>query len=116
MAQAIAPFSLRQMRRLQLGSVRHSSQMCEMPLARRELGDDSTTTIKLLTMYGILTQDDPSREDLVDAVANLEDAVRITRRKFGEAHPFYWGTLSSLETAVQKLVRMDEGATPRLLG
>ena len=74
------------------------------------------TTIKLLTMYGILTQDDPSREDLVDAVANLEDAVRITRRKFGEAHPFYWGTLSSLETAVQKLVRMDEGATPRLLG
>ena len=60
-----------------------------IPVARRVLGDVHMTTVKLVGVYARSLYKDPAAtlDDLHEAVTTLEDAERIARRVFGNAHP-----------------------------
>ena len=72
-----------------------------MPVARRVLGESNETTLKMLWIHAeMLYKDDSATlSDLRKAVTMLEDAGRIARRVFGEAHPLTIG----LEFHLRKL-------------
>ena len=59
-----------------------------MPLARRVLGDLHQTTLMMRSSYAeALSEDNSTLDDLREAVATLEDTVRIARRVLGSPHP-----------------------------
>ena len=60
-----------------------------MPVARRVLGENDESTLRMRWYYaGTLFQDpDATLDDLREAVTTLEDVERTTRRVFGGAHP-----------------------------
>ena len=64
-----------------------------MPVARRVLGENHVTTLKMRKIYAQSLYKDPAAtlDDLREAVTTLEDAERIVRRVFGGAHPLTKG-------------------------
>ena len=64
-----------------------------MPLARRVLGNNNETTLRLRLCYARTLYEDTAAalDDLREAVATLEDSQRIARRVFGGAHPITKG-------------------------
>ena len=60
-----------------------------MPVARRALGEGHILTLKMAFHYSRALYEDPEAtlDDLREAVATLEDTMRIARRVLGGAHP-----------------------------
>ena len=60
-----------------------------IPVARRILGENDETTLRMRTNYArvLYRDDDATRDDLREAVRLLEDVARIVRRVLGGAHP-----------------------------
>ena len=65
-----------------------------IPVARRVLGEGQAVTLKLRARYAMALyhDDDATLDDLREAVATLEDTVRVARRFLGSSHPFTAGT------------------------
>ncbi|CAH0365655.1 unnamed protein product, partial [Pelagomonas calceolata] len=61
-------------------------------VARRALGEDDITTLRMRMNYGqaLYKDDDATIDDLREAVTTLEETERIARRVFGGAHPLTW--------------------------
>jgi hypothetical protein len=62
-----------------------------MPVARRVLGENDETMLKMRWTYADALYDDAGAtlDDLHEAVTTLEDTERITRRVLGSAHPLF---------------------------
>ena len=60
-----------------------------MPVARRALGDNNETTLRLTCCLARALYKDPAAtlDDLREAVSTLEDLERTARRVLGGAHP-----------------------------
>ena len=60
-----------------------------LPVARRVLGNNSESTIRISVLYATALYEDPcaTLDDLREAVAMVEHTARIGRRVFGGAHP-----------------------------
>ena len=60
-----------------------------MPVARRVLGNNSESTIRISVLYATALYEDPcaTLDDLREAVATSKESARIARRVFGSAHP-----------------------------
>ena len=60
-----------------------------LPVARRVLGENDETTLRMRWNCALALYDDPTATltDLREAVATHEDAGRISRRVLGSAHP-----------------------------
>ena len=83
-----------------------------LPVARRALGNSHEFTLKMRLHYSLMLCQDPGAtlDDLREAVEILEDAERIARRVFGDAHPLTVEIGKSLRTAREVLrVRSDGG-------
>ena len=72
-----------------------------MPLARRVLGENSQSTLRMRWLYaGVLYKDpDATLDELREAVTTLEEAERIARRVLGGAHPYTEGIAGGLRDA-----------------
>ena len=76
-----------------------------LPVVRRVFGDDHDTTLRARTIYAAaLYYEDAGATfaDLREAVATLEDTVRIARRVLGGTHP--------LTTQIEKHLRESRRA------
>ena len=64
-----------------------------IPVARRVLGEDNATTLRMRWNYAsALCEDDAATlDDLREAVTTLEDTARTVRRVFGASHPLTRG-------------------------
>ena len=75
-----------------------------IPEATRELGPEHLTVLFLRINYAsILGGEGRSRDDLVEAVALLEELSSTARRVFGTAHPTMMIINGNLESARSKL-------------
>ena len=72
-----------------------------MPVARRTLGENDATMLKLRGNYAEALCKDPAAtlDDLREAVTTLEEIKRTARRVLGGAHPT---TTGWIERALQK--------------
>ena len=70
-----------------------------IPVARRALGEDDITTLRMRTNYAkaLWNDDDATLDDLHEAMTTLEDAGRIARRVLGGQHP----TTESIERTLR---------------
>ena len=70
-----------------------------LPVARRVLGKNDTTTLASESIYAEALYADPSAtlRDVREAVTMLEDAERNARRVFGGAHPTTVGLRAELK-------------------
>ena len=74
------------------------------PEAARELGTEDATVLTLRINYAsALISEGRSRDDLVEAVALLEELSSTARRVFGTAHPTMMTINGNLESARSKL-------------
>ena len=82
-----------------------------LPVARRVLGENDETTLRLTLNYAIVLCRDRAAtlDDLREAVTILEDAERIARRVFG-AHPVTAGIEEVLESVRAELSAELRGA------
>ena len=75
-----------------------------IPEAARELGTEDATVLTLRINYAsALISEGRSRDDLVEAVALLEELSSTARRVFGTAHPTMMIINGNLESARSKL-------------
>ncbi|CAH0377426.1 unnamed protein product [Pelagomonas calceolata] len=75
-----------------------------IPEAARELGTEDATVLTLRINYAsALISEGRSRDDLVEAVALLEELSSTARRVFGTAHPTMMTINGNLESARSKL-------------
>ena len=76
-----------------------------MPVARRVLGDDDISTLRMRMNYGRALYEDPcaTLDDLRKAVTTLEETKRIARRVFGGKHPDVVDMEKNLQVAQAKL-------------
>ena len=75
-----------------------------IPEAARELGTEDATVLTLRINYAsALISEGRSRDDLVEAVALLEELSSTARRIFGTAHPTMMTINGNLESARSKL-------------
>ena len=72
-----------------------------MPVARRVLGYNNNTTLRIILGYARALYKDPGAtlDDVREAVTTLEDMARTARRVFGGAHPSTTGIEKSLQSA-----------------
>ena len=72
-----------------------------MRVARRDIGESDALTLNIRWSYGrtLYRDSDAKLDDLREAVATLEDTVRIARRVLGGAHPNAVGIENSLRGA-----------------
>jgi hypothetical protein len=72
-----------------------------LPVARRALGDNDETTLRMRGYYAeVLYMDDGATlDDLREAVTTLEETERTARRVFGGAHPLTTGIEGELRNA-----------------
>ena len=70
-----------------------------IPVARRVLGEGALITLSMRGIYGQALYLDAAStlDDLLEAVATLEEPARISRRVFGSAHPL----TKDIETTLQ---------------
>ena len=61
----------------------------QLPVARRVLGDDDISTLRMRMTYGraLYKDDGATLDDLREAVTTLEEIERTARRVFGGTHP-----------------------------
>ena len=88
------------------------SLLCKLlPEARRDLGVEDDTYIRLRATYGqaLLECDEASRDDVVEALAIFEDLASTIRRIYGTAHPFMPRIQADIEEARKKLAFFDAG-------
>ena len=78
-----------------------------LPVARRVLGENNETTIRMRWNYAIALYRDTGAtlDDLREAVATLEEIVRIARQVFGGSHPLVRDIEKSLRDARAALRR-----------
>ena len=84
-----------------------------IPVARRLLGKDDTTTIRMRWSYAIaLYADyDAALDDLREAVTTLEEIERTARRVLGGTHPVTQGIAHHLRDA-RATLRARETPSP----
>ena len=84
-----------------------------IPVARRVLRDNDTTTLKMRWCYARALYADPDAtlDDIREAVTMLEDTARITRRVFGAAHPMTAGVETDVQDA-RAALRARETPSP----
>ena len=72
-----------------------------MPVARRVLGNNDETTLKMRWNYAeaIYEDEGATLDDLRESVTTLEDVERISRRVMSGAHPITEGIESALREA-----------------
>ena len=72
-----------------------------MPVARRVLGGNNGSTLKMRWHYAEALYDDPDAtlDDLREAVTTLEETARTARRVLGDEHPTTTGIEVSLRDA-----------------
>ena len=80
-----------------------------IPASKTALGPEHDLTLVLRQTYAraLYLNDSASHKDLTEAVAVLEDAVRISRRVFG-FHPETWKCEDCLQEARTALARAAE--------
>ena len=80
-----------------------------MPVARRVLGDDDISTLRMRMNYGRALYEDPcaTLDDLRKAVTTLEEIEPIVRRVLGGAHPVSEAIETSLRNARAALTARD---------
>ena len=86
-----------------------------IPVARRVLEKDDTTTIRMRWVYAIALYNDDgaSLDDLREAATMLEDPERIARRVLGGSHPTTVGIGEALR-AVRAALRASEATSGEL--
>ena len=90
-----------------------------IPLARRVLGENHDSTLRMRWTYGralYFAREDATLEDLREAVTTLEDTVRIARRVLGGAHPLTGGIEDDLRNARAALAARDVEALRDAVG
>jgi hypothetical protein len=72
-------------------------------VARRRLGPEAITTLKLRGLYArtLFEADGASHADVLQAITLLEDASRIVKRVFGPSHPLMGLFQDALDRAKQ---------------
>ena len=72
-----------------------------MPVARRVLGENDVTTIRIRLNYGWALYKDTGAtlDDLREAVTTLDDSERIARRVLGGSHPLTMEIKQNLQNA-----------------
>ena len=72
-----------------------------MPAARRTLGENKETTLRLRWSYAqsLCCDANATLDDLRESVTTLEDTERTARRVFGGAHPLTGNIRETLQTA-----------------
>ena len=85
-----------------------------MPVARRVLGENFETTLRMRWYYAwVLFQDDSvTLDDLREAVELLEDTARTARRVLGGAHPITPSIELALRCAQGKLRARETPPAP----
>ena len=80
-----------------------------MPVARRVLGNNDDTTLKMRGNYAEALYEDvgATLDDLRESVTTLEDVERTARRVFGGAHPTTVGLENELQEA-REVLRASE--------
>ena len=83
-----------------------------MPVARRVLGENDETTLKMRWIYGqsLYWDTGATLDDLREAVTIIEDTERIARRVFGGAHPLTTGIEDELQNARAALGGSSKGS------
>ena len=86
----------------------------KMPVARRSLGENDETTLRMRKIYGRALSEDPDAtlDDLREAVATLEDTERVARRVLGGAHPLAAGIEDNLQGARAALHARETPSPP----
>ena len=81
-----------------------------LPVARRVLGENRETTIKMRALYAQSLYEDPAAtlDDLREAVTTLEDVERTARRVLGGAHPLVDAMEGALQDARAALRAREE--------
>ena len=81
----------------------------QLPKARRALGAENDTFLRLRGLYAsALGGDDcASRDDVVEAVTIFEELASTTRRIYGEFHPFAKLIQNDLERVRENLATFD---------
>ena len=75
-----------------------------LPVARRVLGENDETTIRMRWTYGqALNLASATLDDLREAVSTLEELERTARRVLGGAHPIMAGIEESMREAQARL-------------
>ena len=85
-----------------------------MPVARRVLGENDATTLRMRWCYArVLCQDTGAAlADLREAVTTLEDTTRIARRLLGSAHTLTSGIDGTLQSARAALAARETPCPP----
>ena len=85
-----------------------------LPMARRVLGESHDLTLRMRWNYAEALHRDPDAtlDDLREAVATLEDMLRIARRVMGGAHPLVEAFETSLRDARAALSARETAETP----
>ena len=78
-----------------------------IPVARRVLGESHVLTLRMKWTYARALYRDPGAtlDDLSEAVATLEDAVRIAQRVLGGQHP----TTEAIEDDLRNARALESG-------
>ena len=86
-----------------------------MPVARRVLGDNDETTLRMRWNYGeaLWRADSATLDDIREAMRTLEDAGRAARRVLGGAHPTAVGIYCSLKFLREWLRACDTPSSAR---
>ena len=82
-----------------------------IPVARRVVGTSDRITLTTRWTYAMALYEDPDAtlDDVREAVATLEDAVRIGRRVLGGAHPMAAKMEKSLQISREALRARESG-------
>ena len=85
-----------------------------MPAARRALGENKETTLRLRWSYAqsLCCDANATLDDLREAVTTLEETERTARRVMGGAHPLATGIETALRHA-RAALRARETPSPR---
>ena len=72
-----------------------------LPVARRVLGENDETTLRMRALYAEALYEDPAAtlDDLREAVTKVEETERIARRVLGSAYPLASAIKENLEDA-----------------
>ena len=78
-----------------------------MPVARRELGEENETMLRMRELYAmtLCLENGGTLDNIREAVATMEDVERIARRVLGGAHPLTTANEGALRRARAALAR-----------
>ena len=87
----------------------------KIPVARRVLGENAETTLRMRNYYAaaLCNDDGATLDDLREAVTTLEDTTRIARRVLGSAHPHTTVIEGALQHARAALRARETQPPPR---